>query len=157
MGRDDQKCKRFSEKLRPVTAENATNTLAATATSPATILTTTQTGDSMKIKVYLTGDSDLNALRLVDVPADELEGVKPYENEADLATFLESVFTYGQNDFQRVPGVRSLMVGDLIEFNGSYHVIQSFSFKKLTEAEMDEFMAMKPEDRRWSRLCGRGF
>ena len=107
----------------------------------------------MKIKAYLTGDSDLTALRLVTLPADELEGVKPYENKADLVNFLDSVFTYGQNDFQPLPGVRSLMVGDLIEFNGSYHLIQSFGFKTLTEAEMDEYMALSPDDRRWSDFC----
>ena len=110
----------------------------------------------MQVKVYLTGDSDMNVLRLVNLPDEELEGVKPYENDADLVTFLDGVFTYGQNDFQPVPPsgrCRSLVVGDLIEFNSRYHLIQSFGFKTMDDKEMNDYMAMSPDDRRWSRFC----
>ena len=109
----------------------------------------------MKIKVYLTGDSDKTALRLVDVPTSEYESLQLFgeSSDRDRERFYSLVFKYGQNDFQPVAGVRSLMVGDLIELDGSYHLIQSFGFKTLTEAEMDEYMALSPDNRRWSSFC----
>ncbi len=109
----------------------------------------------MKIKVYLTGDSDKTALRLVDVPTNEYESLQLFGDgsDADRERFYDLVFKYGQNDFQPVPGVRSLMVGDLIHFDDSYVLIQSFGFKKLTDEEVTEYLEMTPDDRRWSKFC----
>lgn len=113
----------------------------------------------MKVRTYLTGDNTQTACRLVDIPDDEYQELQPFADESDpgevafpnqyLHMLLDLVFKYGQNDIQPIDGVRSLMVGDLIFFNGQYALIKALGFNVLSEEQLTHYLLTPPEKRRW--------
>jgi len=70
--------------------------------------------------------------RPVDLPEDVTVGMTPsrlYEEQKQ--TLLDSVFYYGQNDFQPKP-IRSVSVGDVIKLpDGSLHRVLGAGFEAL--------------------------
>jgi len=107
----------------------------------------------MKVRTYLAGDNTEKACRLVDIPDDEYQELQPFADKSDRDKLFELVFKYGQNDFQPIDGVRSLMVGDLIFFNGQYALIKALGFNVLSEEQLTQYLLTHPDKRRWSEWC----
>ena len=55
--------------------------------------------------------------REVEVPNDELTGSIEHD--------LELIFRYGQNDFQPIPGIYSVSVGDVVEYNDQLYMAKA--------------------------------
>jgi len=86
----------------------------------------------MQVKTHLLAFEE-NKIRMVDIPDNEPPS-------------LESVFYFGQNDFQpkQMP---SLSVGDVIEMWSELYLVMPFGFKKITPSEFESYKAIPREDR----------
>ena len=78
--------------------------------------------------VYL---SHLRDYRIVMVPAFEMRKIEYFEDRTKKA--LDNIFKYGQNDVHNVEGKPSVMVGDIIEFEGKMFRVENEGFKELSE------------------------
>lgn len=63
------------------------------------------------------------AIRVVDVPDDELNGIVEHD--------LEKIFLYGQNDFQPVPKRCSVSAGDVVRYHGQRYMINTVGMRKI--------------------------
>jgi hypothetical protein len=48
-------------------------------------------------------------------------------------TILNSIYEYGQNDFQPIRNIRSVSMGDVIILNGEFHYVASCGFLNLKD------------------------
>jgi len=85
----------------------------------------------MQITVYLLafGEKTPVPARIVDIP-NNIQGAGDEPTNEEL---LESVYFYGQNDFQPKP-IRSVSCGDVIELpDGSLHKVLGAGFESLPQ------------------------
>jgi hypothetical protein len=94
----------------------------------------------MKVKVYMLAFGKPGEIREVDVPNEEVV--------EDTDALLESVFYYGQNDFQPQQHP-SVSVGDVVELDSKYYLVMGIGFKEITQAELQNYMQL---DRRGRML-----
>jgi len=78
--------------------------------------------------------------REVEVPNDELTGSIEHD--------LELIFRYGQNDFQPIPGIYSVSVGDVVEYNDQLYMAKALGYKQISLLEYEEFVDLD-ERKRW--------
>ncbi len=83
----------------------------------------------MKIPVHMLAFGN-GAIRLVDVPDTEL-------TSSSLRMILERVFYWGQNDFQPLP-FPSVSIGDVVEYDGTFHQVGNIGFTVLTTEEFED-------------------
>lgn len=88
----------------------------------------------MKYTVHMMSFYDPPAKREVTVPDNELV--------QDTDHILERIFYYGQNDFQPQK-VCSVSVGDVIELDGTYHMVCPVGFKEITQERFDTLKVMQ--------------
>lgn len=104
----------------------------------------------MIFEVHLLAFAD-DLIRQVDVPV-----LKAVKVKHDKKSLLESIFYYGQNDFQNVPGYYSVSVGDVIKLptddDFEYHMVDSLGFKELTKEQFEEYKTLSIEERMMLRL-----
>lgn len=100
----------------------------------------------MKFKVHMLANNppEWENPRLVDVPADEVV--------SDDMQLLESIFKWGQNDFQPRQCC-SVSMGDVAEIDGKFYICQSFGWALITPAELEEYKEIPQRDRAWSEFC----
>jgi hypothetical protein len=79
-------------------------------------------------------------IRPVDVPEDQVSNI--LEND------LEIIFRYGQNDFQNLP-FPSVSAGDIIHYKEQKYLVAGIGFKKMSEAEYQNYLTMAQRDRSW--------
>lgn len=97
----------------------------------------------MKAKVELLAFGERGQIRWVDIN-ESTDGMA-------LPTLLENVFIYGQNDYQPIPGIRSVSVNDVI------HLDNSRLMFRITPAGFDELTPEQYEEHRkamWNRYPG---
>jgi hypothetical protein len=83
-----------------------------------------------------------DTVRSVDIPT-------KYVEDMDQADLLDWIYKYGQNDFQAVPNICSVSVGDVIELpNGENHMVVSIGFRRLKKKEYEDYRQMD-RDARW--------
>ncbi len=82
----------------------------------------------MIVKVFLFAFGN-GAVREVEIPDNEWEEATTTEHK------LDAVFHWGQNDFQPKP-FPSVSVGDVIELNGKYHMVEIIGFRQLSNDEL---------------------
>ncbi len=68
---------------------------------------------------------------------------------APIDKILEAVFHFGQNEAQPIPGICSVSVGDVVELNGTYHMVAAEGFREMPKAEFDDYKA-HPRRERWA-------
>lgn len=87
----------------------------------------------MLFEVELKGfDKKSNETRNVDVPDNETPEEEMFKTEeAAKWSLLNSIWHYGQNDFQPKSNQRSLMVGDVIRAYGRRFRINNFGFSEI--------------------------
>lgn len=78
-------------------------------------------------------------IRVVDVPDDEVKG----RSDNDI---LERIFYWGQNEFAPQP-ICSVSVGDVVEYNDKFFLVQGAGWKELSEVEMDNYKKFDRNDR----------
>jgi len=99
-----------------------------------------------KIKVHMVANDHGEAIRMVQLP-------KRFEvPQFSLEYLLEAVFENGQNDIQPIPMTCSVSIGDVIEMNGKFHVVQTMGFQEMTAEELEEYKAIDENDRTWSKF-----
>jgi len=64
----------------------------------------------------------------------------------DKEVILDSIFYYGQNDFQSQQ-MPSVSAGDVIFLDDEIFMIMAFGFKKITPLEYAQYVKMSPDDR----------
>lgn len=75
----------------------------------------------MVVKVHLLAFKN-GEIRHVTIPDEEVTSVE---------RLLDLAFKYGQNDFQPQP-LPSVSVGDVVEYEGQYHVVCPCGFAEMT-------------------------
>ena len=80
----------------------------------------------MQVKVRMCAFCE-GDIRLVEIP----EGTVPTP---------DSIFQYGQNDFQPHPTLPSVSVGDVIEWDGKLVCVSPVGFKEVTEEWYERYM-----------------
>lgn len=81
-------------------------------------------------------------LRIVDVPGDAYQKAGHDSTEA----ILDLIFRYGQNDFQNRP-MPSVSMGDVIDFFGSFYLVEFVGFRKMSSEEFAAYLAIDRRDR----------
>ncbi len=82
-------------------------------------------------------------VRPVDVPTHEYEAMK----DDDLAV-ADSVYYYGQNDFQPNDHICSVSMGDVIELpNGNLYMVMPVGFEKISSRQLNTYRNVPREDR----------
>jgi hypothetical protein len=105
--------------------------------------------ETITIKVHMLANQPEYAVREVVIDS-------KYADSRYL-TLLEAVFVHGQNDFQNVPGVCSVSIGDIIELDaslgyGKYHLVAPLGFSYVSDKEFRTYLAADQSNRRlWSR------
>ena len=61
---------------------------------------------------------------------------------------LEFIFREGQNEFNPVPGVCSVSVGDVVFLEGCIHICKPVAWRELTATELHQYCMMN-EDQQW--------
>lgn len=90
----------------------------------------------MIVNVRMIAFMDPPLIRQVQIPDDTPpEGV------------LDRTFHFGQNDFQPIPNICSVSVGDVIEYAGKLHMVAPMGFREITEDEYKEVLALPRRDR----------
>lgn len=79
-------------------------------------------------------------LRPVNVPEDQINGI--------LEDDLEMIFRYGQNDFQNLP-FPSVSAGDIIHYKDQKYLVVGVGFKKMEEAEYQNYLTLAQRERSW--------
>lgn len=59
---------------------------------------------------------------------------------------LDLIFKFGQNDFQPQM-LPSVSVGDVIDYFGSFYIVENFGFRKMTTNEFAAYTKMSREER----------
>lgn len=89
----------------------------------------------MKYNVYLTAfRKNGHQIREVKVPDGECNG--------DTDFVLNRIFWWGQNEAQP-KNMRSVSVGDAIEYNQKYYLILFAGFSEISKKQMDEFKKLE--------------
>lgn len=89
----------------------------------------------MIVEVEMLAFGEPGEVRKVEIP----------EN-LDNVTVLDSVFHYGQNDFQP-QNHPSVSAGDVIRYKGENYLVASVGFKKLTDEQLNEYRSLDRKDR----------
>jgi hypothetical protein len=81
-----------------------------------------------------------HTVRQVDIPSKYVECM-------DQNDLLDWIYKYGQNDFQQIPNICSVSVGDVIELpNGENYMITSVGFRKLKKKDYEKYKVMDRHD-----------
>ena len=98
----------------------------------------------VKARLYAFKDGQV---REIDVPDREMFG--PIERK------LERVYYWGQNDFQprQLP---SLSVGDVVELEDKFFLVNVAGFRELTAAEVEEWAKIPQRDKIFHEWVNRG-
>lgn len=92
-----------------------------------------------QIKVHMTAKGERKQVRFVGVPcASEI-----------LLTLLQQTYYYGQIV---LPNEYPVCVGDVIEIDGSYHLVLPIGYKEITKEEFEDYLAMHRSKRYQSPL-----
>ena len=94
----------------------------------------------MIYKVHLLAFAD-GDIREVNVPDEEAA--------ATLMGALESIFYYGQNDFQPVAGKPSVSMGDVAVVEGRYFLCKAVGWTEMTAEEFQSYVGT-PRRERWN-------
>ena len=90
-------------------------------------------GEAVKIRPVQIPDSEtIRSAKIADVE-------QLCESEK-LAVILESVFRFGQNDFQPLP-FRSVSVGDVVSLEGRLFIVEMAGFREIDRTEYQAIFA----------------
>ena len=87
----------------------------------------------MIVEVEMLAFGQPGEVRKVNIP-DDVAAVE--EN-----TILDTVFHYGQNDFQP-QNHPSVSAGDVVRLNGENYLIAGVGFRKLTDEQLDNYRSL---------------
>ena len=79
----------------------------------------------------------------------------PYEEQGSTNANLEAIFCNGQNENDPQPKP-SVSCGDIIDYNGTYYVVQFVGFKMIPVTLVDDVKAADRRDR-WAILHKAGY
>ena len=102
----------------------------------------------MIVKVAMLANHENNVIRDVEIEWDD-----KFDNTGRHEELLNKVFKMGQNDFQPVPGICSVSIGDVIILDaawgfGVYHMVCSTGFADISEQQYISYGRLGLEDRR---------
>ena len=84
-----------------------------------------------------------NEIREVDIP-DEVCLIHGWDEDPNRV--LDSVFYYGQNDFQP-RNQPSVSAGDVIRWKDNKYLVAGMGFKQLTDEQLNQYRALSTDDR----------
>jgi hypothetical protein len=91
---------------------------------------------AMIVEVEMLAFGEPGEIRKVEIPHDNLDRI----------TVLDSVFHYGQNDFQP-QNHPSVSAGDVIRYNGEHYLVAGMGFRKLTNDQLARYRSLDQRDR----------
>lgn len=102
----------------------------------------------MIVKVAMLAHHENNVIRDVEIEWDD-----KWDNTGRHIELLGAVFRMGQNDFQPVPGICSVSIGDVIILDaalgfGVYHLVCSMGFADISEQQYISYGRLGLEDRK---------
>ena len=107
-------------------------------------MTKTTKTNEVTITVHMVANDHGKSIRLVQLPASY--------TSTDLEYLLDAVFMYGQNDHQPILQTCSVSMGDVIEVDGKFYIVQSVGFQEMTAVELEEYKAIDEYDRSFSKF-----